>query len=409
MHHYSEVLFKILILLVIITGRVPQGWKQSIIVPVPKTSAACTPDNYRPVSLLSVLSKVLERHMYGIITNHLQNFHPLAESQWGFLLGKSTVTGLLATTHNWLSILEGGGEIGAVFFDLRKAFDSIPHEALLDKLKVTGLSNPILAWITDYLTCREQKVVVNGKESQHTPVLSGVPQGSVLGPLLFLIYIDDLAQLPLLDGGQVVLYADDLLLFRPIQSQEDYHHLQDDIVMIEDWVYSNYLTLNPTKCKYMVVSRKRCPSAPVSLMLSGTEMEKVDCFKYLGLLLSSDMSFGKHIESICSKARKIIGLLYRRFNRANSDTLLQLYLAMVRPHLEYASPVWNPSIHKQVKMIEDVEKFAMRVVTRRWNAGYQELLNMVSIPSIESRRLQSSMCTLYKYMACVTSLQTLSH
>ena len=138
-----------------------------------------------------------------------------------------------------MSILEGGGEIGAVFFDLRKAFNSIPHEVLLDKLKGTGLSNPILAWITDYLTCREQKVVVNGKESQHTPVLSGVPQGSVLGPLLFLIYIDNLAQLPLLDSGQVVLYADDLLLFRLIQSMEDYHHLQDDIVMIEDWVYSD--------------------------------------------------------------------------------------------------------------------------------------------------------------------------
>ena len=125
-------------------------------------------------------------------------------------------------------------------------------------------------------------------------------------------------------------------------------------------------------------------------------MEKVDCFKYLGLLLSSDLSFSKHIESICSKSRKIIGLLYRRFNSANSDTLLQLYLAMVRPHLEYASPVWNPSTRKQVNMIEDVEKFAMKVVTRRWTAGYQEVLNMVNIPSIESRMLQSSMCTLYK-------------
>ena len=112
----------------------------------------------------------------------------------------------------------------------------------------------------------------------------------------------------MLDGGQVVLYADDLLLFRPIQSQEDYYQLQSDIVMIEDWVYSNYLTLNLTVCKYMVVSRKRCPSAPVRLMLGGTEKEKVDSFKYLGLLLSSDSSFSKHIESICSKAWKKIDL-----------------------------------------------------------------------------------------------------
>ena len=233
-------------------GRVPQGWKQSTIVPVPKASPACTPNSYRPVSLLSVLSKTLERHVYSIIINHLQTFNPLAESQWGFLHGKSTVTGLLTTTYNWLSILEGGGEIGAVFFDLKKAFDSIPHEALLEKIRKTGLCDAILAWITDYLTCREQKVVVSGEESQNTNVLSGVPQGSVQGPLLFLIYIDDLARLPLLDGGQTVLYADDLLLFRPIKIQEDYHHLQDDILTIEDWVNSNYLTLNPTKCKYMV-------------------------------------------------------------------------------------------------------------------------------------------------------------
>ena len=115
------------------------------------------------------------------------------------------------------------------------------------------------------------------------------------------------------------------------------------------------------------------------------------------------MTLRKHIEVICSKAWKI-GLLYSRLNRANGDTLLKLYLTMVRPHLKYAGPVWNPSTHKQVKMIEDVEKFAMKVVTRRWNAGYQELLNMVNIPSIESRRLQSSMCTLY--MACVTFLRT---
>ena len=155
------------------------------------------------VSVFTVLSKFLECYMYGIITNHLQTFHPLAESQWRFLPGKSTVTGLLTTTHNWLSILQGGGEIGAFSFKLRKAVDSTPHEVLLKKDKRTGMGNPILPWITDYLICREQKVVVNGAESQHTTVLSGVLQGLVLGPLLSLIYIDDLARLPLLDGDQV--------------------------------------------------------------------------------------------------------------------------------------------------------------------------------------------------------------
>ena len=132
-----------------------------------------------------------------------------------------------------------------------------------------------------------------------------------------------------------------------------------------------------------------CPCK--SIKLGSTEMEKVYCFKYLGLLLSSDMTFCKHIEVICSKAWKI-GLLYSRFNRANGNNLLKLYLTMVRPHLKYASPVWNPSTHKQVKMIEDVEKFATKVVTRRWNAGYQELLNMANISSIKSRRLYNPSC-----------------
>ncbi len=130
-------------------------------MPIPKTSPATTPNSYRSVSLLSVLSKVLERHVHTVITDHLQTFHPLAESQWGFLPGKSTATGLLTTTYNWLNTLEGGGEIGAVFFDLQKAFDSIPHRELLEKIRQTGLSSPILSWISDYLTCREQKVVKN--------------------------------------------------------------------------------------------------------------------------------------------------------------------------------------------------------------------------------------------------------
>ena len=125
-------------------------------------------------------------------------------------------------------------------------------------------------------------------------------------------------------------------------------------------------------------------------------MERVQCFKYLGLLLSANLSFSEHIQSTCTKARKILGLLYRRFyNNANGATLLQLYQSLVRPHLEYASPVWNPHMHKDVELLQNVEKFALRMVTKRWDTGYQELLDMAALPSLETR-LQLSLCMLYK-------------
>ena len=135
-----------------------------------------------------------------------------------------------------------------MFFDLRKAFDSVPHKTLIDKFEQTGVNPHVLRWITDYLTNREQNVVVNGECSSSKTVLSGVPQGSVLRPLLFLIYVDDLACLPLTDGSQCVLYAGDLLLFRPVKDQVDIQPLQNDVTSVEEWTQHNHLTLNTSKC-----------------------------------------------------------------------------------------------------------------------------------------------------------------
>ena len=171
-----------------------------------------------------------------------------------------------------------------MFFDLRKAFDSVPHRPLMTKFQQLGLSDHLLHWISNYLTSRSQRVVVNGAASFSTPVISGVPQGSVLGPLLFLIYIDDITSLPITCGTQTVLYADDLLLFCPISKQEDFFTLQRDIVSIEHWTSNNYLTFNMSKCSYMMISRKRYPTLPPHpLMLNGQTLKKVECFKYLGL------------------------------------------------------------------------------------------------------------------------------
>ena len=251
--------------------------------------------------------------------------------------------------------------------------------------------------------------MVNGECSSSKAVLSGVPQGSVLGPLLFLIYVDDLACLPLTDGSQCVLYADDLLLFRPIEDQVDIQHLQNDVTSVEEWIQCNHLKLNTSKCKSMIVSRKKSQSYSFSLTLGGKQLEQVESFKYLGVLLSNNLSFSQHIQTICTKARKILGLLYRKFymNMSNK-ALLQLYISLVRPHLEYASPVWNPHLKKDIKQLEEVEKFALKMITRQWDLGYQNLLELVELTPLQERRVQSSLCTMFKlFMVFVIALQTL--
>ena len=188
----------------------------------------------------------------------------------------------------------------------------------------------------------------------------------ILGPLLFLIYINDLSEIPLGNGASTSLYADDVLLFA----------LQEDIDKIGSWSNTNFLTLNRAKCKYMTISRRKAPSVPQTpLLLGGCSLEQVDIFKYLGVLLSHDLSWGGHVQSICSKARKILGLLYRRFyNNAPGDSLLQLYLSLVRPHLDYASAIWSPHLMKDKDALENVQKLACRMATTIWDSSYQDLL-----------------------------------
>ena len=201
---------------------------------------------------------------------HLQSAYPLSANQWGFCLGKSTIQALLTATNDWLEMMESGIEAAAVFFDFTKAFDSV-RKPLIEKLQAIGLDAYLVQWITDYLTNRMQYVVVIGVASKPLSVISGVPQGSVLGPLLFLIFINGIAELPLSPESKLVMYADDILLYRPIRRASDYQLLQQDVEALGEWANNNYLTFNPAKLKAMVFSRKRRPvPVPSYFKLNGS-------------------------------------------------------------------------------------------------------------------------------------------
>ena len=192
-----------------------------------------------------------------------------------------------------------------------RAFYSVPHRSLLDKLKSTDLNEHLLKWLF-YLYGREQHIVLNGECSSTWPVLSGVPQGSVLGPLLFL---NNATLESLHTNSKVILYADDILLYRITSCPSDFTALQADINTLSKWVSANNFTLNAAKCKYMIISRLRRNSVPAPpITLNGQPLEKVSSYRYLGVTISNDLSWNTHIDEISKEARRIVGLLYRQFS-----------------------------------------------------------------------------------------------
>ena len=260
----------------------PELWKHARIVPIPKKGDLSLPVNYRPISILSLLSKLLERHIHQIISNHLLIHYPISDKQWGFSRAKSTTTALLSFSHNGLQTLDNKAEVCSVFFDISKAFDSVPHVLLLQKLSSINLNPYITRWVQSYLTHRTQCVVVNGTKSPALPDVSGVPQGSVLGPLLFLMYINDVTCV--VSNGKLIIYADDIALYQIIHSPIDFIFMQQNINSICAWVEQNSLLLSTLKCCYLLFSRKPTPTLLSSpLLINNTVLHLAKEFKYLGV------------------------------------------------------------------------------------------------------------------------------
>ena len=377
-------------------GELPAEWKHAIITPIPKSNNLSSVSNYRPVSLLPLLSKVLERHVHSLLMKHLCSINPISNSQFGFLKGRSTTGALVSAVDDWHTHLDNGLEVCVVFFDLKKAFDSVPHLSLLEKLADLNINPCLYQWIANYLCQRTQAIGVGGETSLTLPVVSGVPQGSVLGPLLFLVYIDGLSRIQLSDGT-LILFADDIVVYRPIRNSSDFMQLQNDVDTISNWINSNFLTPNVQKCKQMMITRKKHPTTAVNMLVNGKALGLVDAYKYLGVWITSDLSWAKQIEENCKKANQKIGMIYRRFyEHCSTSTLKCLYVALVRPHLEYAVPVWDSHLIKHIDLLEKVQKFALKVCTKSWSESYSNLLSQTNLPRLDQRREQLKLSFLFQ-------------
>jgi hypothetical protein len=334
-------------------GTVPHAWKTANVTPIHKKGDKHNANNYRPISLLPVISKVLERCIYNKIIDHL--IPKLTNLQHGFLKNRSTTTQLLNVFSNINNILDNGDQTDVVYFDLSKAFDSVPHNLLLHKLKSFGICGNLLKWITSYLTNRMQRVTLNGADSEWLPVTSGVPQGSILGPLLFILYINDLPDI-LSYNTLCAIFADDTKIYRHINSHQDHIILQRDINNIYAWSITWGLTFNVNKCLLISLKRNNDPTEYLYRM-NNNLLPHTDNAPDLGLTITQTFSWNQHINTVTNKALKRMWFLVWTLGfNAPQQAKLTTYLTIVRSILEYCTQVWNPTTKENIKQLESVQR-----------------------------------------------------
>ena len=298
----------------------------------------------------------------------------------------------------------GHRQTDVIIMDFAKAFDKVPHRRLLYKLHYYGIRGSTHQWIASWLSERFQKVVLDGQASDPVPVLSGVPQGSVLGPVLYLIFINDLPDNIRLS---VRLFADDCVLYRNIKTLTDCQILQDDLNSLGQWETDWQMKFNVAKCHSMRVTL-HLPSNQIHFNYSLLQqtLEQVESTKYLGITITDNLEWGQHVSEISSKANKTLGFLRRNLALAPQHTKEVAYQTLVRPQLEYAAPIWHPYNETETKKVEKVQKTAARWVCRRWHnkSSVDDMLNDLDWPSLEDRRLKSSLTFFYKIHSGTVSL-----
>ena len=339
------------------TGMLPAVWKLGKVVTIFKKGDKHCPGNYRPVSLTSVSCKVLESLIRDALMEHLTTYRLLSDEQHGFRPKRSCSTQLLAIIDAWSRMLEGGTSVEVVYLDFQKAFDSVPHNRLLYKLGCYGVAGKLLSWIEAFLSNRWQQVTIGGCQSNLVPVASGVPQGSVLGPLLFLLYVNDL---PDVVSCPVKMFADDTKLFSGVSTDSDAAAMQRDIDALVDWSDSWQMPFNKGKCKVLHVGSG---NSAFSFHMSGELLESSPVERDLGVQVDTLLKFREQAAAAIAKATRVLAVIRRSFAQIDEVTLPLLFKSLVRPHLEYGNLVWGPFNRTDQKAVERVQRRATRLMS----------------------------------------------
>lgn len=378
------------------SSTVPESWKLAKVLPLHKSGNRQLLSNYRPISLTSNSGKLLEHIIHKHITEFLESNNLLSCTQHGFRRGFSTITQLVEFSHDIISNLDIGNQIDALFIDFSKAFDTVIHSKLIGKLEVL-LNNPqLIDWLASFLNSRSQFVSFNSKSSSAVEVTSGVPQGSVLGPLLFLIFINDL---PSNIRSQVRLYADDCVLYQVITSPNDHAILQDSFSQFCSWCSDWQMQINFQKTVVLSFTNSHSPSQ-YAYSFNNIAVPRAQTYKYLGVMFTYNMQWSHHIDYITSKALKKLGYLRRTSSASPKSTKLLMYKTLIRPILEYASCVWNPYKVCDVNKIESVQRKSVRFIFHRYDHDFSpsSAMKSLKLSPLCARRDIDSLKLLHSYV-----------